>query len=416
MAKASYVLRLSNNSTLNVAVPRGTTSRPLSATISASFTPVSAISSVGILSASILNDDGFFSAVGTNVGSIPVNLTNSKWTGSSQVITLSTIYDNTTPKASEKIIDAPQFYLGIGVAELSSGSTDTLWGDASTSYFISDGDAGQALSAEEVDIVYDFTPELTAANTSVAYGTSSTLIGSATFTTSSQNGNNTGISAVGILGIYISGSGSDADRFTSVSANVSFPATGIELGDFAFSTVFNNTYLHGTTEYKTINVVVSTDNTELSAGWVNGPYVPGTTDFTAGTYTLTALGDAGAPSGVTGFVVTPMINKNKLDWVNPIDADLSGVQIQYALSAAPSAYTEGTRIYKGPGTSTFHNNLTSYVPYYYSVFTFDNVGKYSTTPVSAVGTPIYNQFWHRGALVWEEPAETIQRWYVEGIV
>lgn len=251
--RAIYTLGLGNNDAFNTSVAYGTTSNAITATLSASFTPASSISSVEITSFAWLSTDGYFSASGTNIGSFPVTLPAIGWTGETAVIYLSCAYDNTRYHINDEQIGGG-FNVTMGTATLSAGSSDTIGAPGSAAVVTSYGD---------------------------------------------------------------------------------YPM-------------------------------------------------------------LSAVGDAGAPSGVTAFVATPLIGSVGFTWTLPADTDLSSIYIQVSTVCAPTAYNIGDNVYIGNGSATattVSEGVTAGITNYFSIFSKDNVGEYSSTPiVSATGMPIINTY------------------------
>ena len=410
LAVASYTTVFEDNgSNLTTSIAYGTSSSLLTEQISATFSPTSGISSVDIYAPALSGDTTYFGAISSNQ-TFPYTLLNDGF-GNSQVVTIGVVYNNTRLHSANEI-ESVRFVASLSGASLYATASGDSINPSLTGSVLNSSSYG-ALTAAPATIVYDFTPQLSAINTSVVYGVSSSaLLGTATFTTSSLAGNNTGISSVN-FDVYLSGS--DTSKFSSISAIVALPATDFGLGLVSFNTIFNNTYTHSSTEYFTVNVVVSSTNATLSSGWT-GPYVPSTTTFSAGTYTLTAVGDAAAPSGITSFRTTPFINGLNIYWTDPTDSDLSAIQIKFSTVSAVSARNEGTLLANVAAgiQSTQHYPLTANTVYYYSAFSQDNVNKWSTIAVSAYGVPIDNDI--AGAFSWETTQQTRARYIVEGII
>lgn len=185
--------------------------------------------------------------------------------------------------------------------------------------------------------------------TSIAYGASSDpLTSNATVTMSPASG----ISSV-MVDFYLSGV--DTSYFTAVSASASLPIELINGQDINLAVSYNNNYLHAANEFKTIAFTASANSAELSA--TANPLSSVITlpaNFSTTPVTLTALGDATAPSGVTGFSIEPGSGFNRLTWVNPVDSDLSAVRVNYSLTTTPASYSDGTLVYDGLGTTTDH--------------------------------------------------------------
>lgn len=229
-------------------------------------------------------------------------------------------------------------------------------------------------------------------NTSVAYGASATLIGtvSASFSPASA------LSGLSIGSINLLGS-NYSTRFSTISTNVgAFPIiirnNGLgESSVYNYSTVFNNNVLHSGTQLVSGNTQMSTVCALLSAGSSDDlPAVYTASDVTL--VLLTALGDAAAPSGVSGFTATAGTNSIILSWTNSVESDVSGTLVKYSTTRVPSAYTDGTTVYNGTAETYTHTGLDDNTTYYYSAFAYDNVGKYDTLSDGATGSanPVWN--------------------------
>jgi len=75
-----------------------------------------------------------------------------------------------------------------------------------------------------------------------------------------------------------------------------------------------------------------------------------------------------------------------LSWTNPSDSDFAGVLIRRSQESAPASISEGIQVMKEKATTFTDANLTSGLTYYYSLFTYDHSGNYSTA-VSITITP-----------------------------
>ena len=75
-----------------------------------------------------------------------------------------------------------------------------------------------------------------------------------------------------------------------------------------------------------------------------------------------------------------------LFWVNPTADNFSGVIVKRAIGFFPNI-EQGTEVYSGSGESFTDSGLTNEITYYYSVFSYDSLGNFSTG-VSISATPI----------------------------
>lgn len=259
-------------------------------------------------------------------------------------------------------------------------------------------------------------------DTSVAYGASATITGqvSCTFTPAS------GISACPLNQITVWGS-----SFTSVSTNAgAFPITLLNDGSgnsqvITFNTRYNNNYLHADMVPVSGKFYFNLGPASLSAGSTDTLASPESAVWqesnvdSDGIGVLSALGDAASPSGVTSFTanLVKWSNSINLTWVNPADSDLSGCYVRYSTTSAPSSISAGTALATtvAPTTSYTHSGLAveGTTTYYYSIFSFDNVGKTSTAIVSASNTP-YNSL--PGSIYGETLLQTRSRLIDEGLI
>ena len=412
---ANYTVDFPDNTNFNVSVPFGETAS-ITSWISASFSPASAISAVELTNVILIGENERWGEVFTDQGEFPIKLINDG-TGSSQIIYVSASYDNTL-NVNDLIDTGLGYQYWLNVAELSAGSDDVLEYPASAAHATSDGFSG-ALSAAGAQVTDYFTPTVVISGT-VPYNTvSNTFYGTATYTTSSLLGDNTVVDGIA-FNIYLSGA--DVSNFTAVSSNVTIPGTASVGVPITFSTTFDNTYLHAEDETFTVVAVISTGSTQLSGdGWF-GSFVPLSDEFVSSTQTIGACGDAGAPSGVTGFTAIEGQTRIGLTWTNPSDTDLSATQVQYAIgTVAPSAHTEGTTLYAAytaPGAvaSTVHTGLTADQAMAYSVWTVDTVNEWSTAVVSASATPFAVNIYGTNAFPYFTDAQIRSVFVDEGII
>lgn len=108
---------------------------------------------------------------------------------------------------------------------------------------------------------------------------------------------------------------------------------------------------------------------------------------------FTTLKDITPPANVGIFNAVPGDGVVDLLWTNPVDNDFSGVIIRSNTTGYPTNKDEGTLVYQGSGTSYKQTGLTNGVLVYYTIFTYDASGNYSsgalknTTPFSGVIVP-----------------------------
>ena len=93
--------------------------------------------------------------------------------------------------------------------------------------------------------------------------------------------------------------------------------------------------------------------------------------------TFTTLADD-PPTNVSNFSVVAGDAQNQLNWTNPEEDDLSGVQVIYKTDSYPTGPDDGSLIYSGTGESYLHTGLTNEQGYYYGVFVYDLANQVSS--------------------------------------
>lgn len=85
-----------------------------------------------------------------------------------------------------------------------------------------------------------------------------------------------------------------------------------------------------------------------------------------------------APANVSSLKAVPSDKKIVLQWKNPSDKDFEGVKIQRSAAFFPENKDEGENIYDGKGEIFIDNNLENGKRYYYTVFSYDKNGNFSS--------------------------------------
>ena len=91
------------------------------------------------------------------------------------------------------------------------------------------------------------------------------------------------------------------------------------------------------------------------------------------------------PSDVQNFAAAPGNGDISLSWTNPTDADFIGVRIRYRTDGQyPANINDGVLLgdftgNQGEAKSTLHSGLQNGTTYYYSAFSYDANGNYSST-------------------------------------
>ncbi|MDP2933650.1 MAG: hypothetical protein Q8N81_05995 [bacterium] len=105
-------------------------------------------------------------------------------------------------------------------------------------------------------------------------------------------------------------------------------------------------------------------------------------------FTTLVLPDTIPPANVSNFVLSNVDDKAiKLDWENPTDPDFNGVKIVKSTKFFPTSLIEGTLIYDGKGTSFTDNDVKKGVRYYYTIFSYDASGNYSSGAIGSMVIP-----------------------------
>jgi len=94
--------------------------------------------------------------------------------------------------------------------------------------------------------------------------------------------------------------------------------------------------------------------------------------------------DINSPANVDGLTITRLGESNDavLSWVNSPDEDFAGVRIVRSDKFFPADIYDGTTVYEGDGQSVIDKEIEQDVTYYYSVFTYDFSGNYSSGAIS----------------------------------
>jgi hypothetical protein len=97
------------------------------------------------------------------------------------------------------------------------------------------------------------------------------------------------------------------------------------------------------------------------------------------------------PGPVTGAAAMPGLNRVKLLWTNPVDADFVGTRIVYSTTGYPDGPNSGVTLVDQPGTpgttsTCAHAGAVRGTTYYYSLFAHDDLGNYATA-VHVSGIP-----------------------------
>lgn len=92
--------------------------------------------------------------------------------------------------------------------------------------------------------------------------------------------------------------------------------------------------------------------------------------------------DITPPANVSDFEATAEEERIILKWQNPSDPDLAGVRILRSESFYPSDPWNGELVYEGKDTSFVDSQVAKGKKYYYTAFTYDKSGNYSSGAVT----------------------------------
>ena len=93
--------------------------------------------------------------------------------------------------------------------------------------------------------------------------------------------------------------------------------------------------------------------------------------------------DTTPPANVDYLSAEGLDQQVYLKWQNPADADFQGVQIVRSQDFYPSDPSQGTVVYDGKGTTFNDAGLVNGTTYYYTAFSYDRNGNYSSGAVIA---------------------------------
>ncbi len=91
-----------------------------------------------------------------------------------------------------------------------------------------------------------------------------------------------------------------------------------------------------------------------------------------------ALPDTTPPPNVSDLTATPSDQKITLNWINPKASDFFGVRILRSTKFFPISLSDGETIFDGNATTFVDTGLTNGAKYYYTVFSYDSSGNFSS--------------------------------------
>jgi len=98
-------------------------------------------------------------------------------------------------------------------------------------------------------------------------------------------------------------------------------------------------------------------------------------------FSTLSIPDTTAPANVTNLTVIPKTDSIQLQWINPKDADFDSVRIVRSTTFYPQDPFQGKVVYEGRGNYVTDFDVLSDTNYYYTVFSKDIQGNYSSGAV-----------------------------------
>lgn len=99
------------------------------------------------------------------------------------------------------------------------------------------------------------------------------------------------------------------------------------------------------------------------------------------------IADMVSPANVTELSVEFIEGVVKIKWKNPSDNDLQGIRIRRSEEFYPSSINDGIEIYNDKGEQAIDQQTFPGKTYYYTVFTYDSSGNYSSGAIIAIKIP-----------------------------
>jgi hypothetical protein len=107
------------------------------------------------------------------------------------------------------------------------------------------------------------------------------------------------------------------------------------------------------------------------------------TESNGNSFDTMAISDIIPPANVSSFEATAGDSKIELKWQNPPDNDFDQVKIVRSDKFYPADPFDGVIVYSGNGENFIDTGLENNKPYYYSIFSYDKTGNYSSGAISA---------------------------------
>lgn len=99
-------------------------------------------------------------------------------------------------------------------------------------------------------------------------------------------------------------------------------------------------------------------------------------------FTFTTSRDTSTPSNALNFRADPGETYMILSWTNPPDRDFAGIYIARGATGYPSTPEDGVAVFRGLATSAVDRGLTPGTVYYYTAFSYDTSGNFSSGAIA----------------------------------
>ncbi len=107
------------------------------------------------------------------------------------------------------------------------------------------------------------------------------------------------------------------------------------------------------------------------------------TESKGNSFSTLAMPDITPPANVSDFETEPSDGQIELKWQNPPDSDFDQVKVVRSEKFYPIDPFDGVIVYSGKGENFIDRGLENNRPYYYSIFSYDKTGNYSSGAISA---------------------------------
>ncbi|MFH0973064.1 MAG: fibronectin type III domain-containing protein [Patescibacteria group bacterium] len=104
-------------------------------------------------------------------------------------------------------------------------------------------------------------------------------------------------------------------------------------------------------------------------------------------FSTLAVQDKTSPVNISELYAKPGDKEIFLSWINPDDIDFAKVRIERSLEKFPINLGDGELVYEGKETSYLDKNLINNTQYYYTAWSYDNTGNFSSGALASA-TPL----------------------------